>query len=131
MWILSALLDVWANRTGARKGQTEDRAVIAGPALDGGSVKGVVGGLQQPGAGQLAVRAPTPATEAVDRRQGAGGGDFEDRATAIITVGAGPARVGGPVKVAVRGLHQPGDRRPAVSAVVLRAKAVERGQGAA
>ena len=34
MWILSASLDVWANRTCARKGQTEDRAVIASPALD-------------------------------------------------------------------------------------------------
>jgi hypothetical protein len=39
MWILSASLDVWANRTCAQKGQTEDRAVIASPALAGGTVK--------------------------------------------------------------------------------------------
>lgn len=131
MWILPASLDVWASRTCAHNRQTEDRAVIAGPALVGGPVKVAVGGWHQRGGRQLAVSTTTFTTEAVDSRQGSAGGDSEDRATAINTVGAGTARVSSAVKVAVRGLHQPGERRPAVSAVVLRAKAVEPGQVAA
>ena len=69
MWILSASLDVWANRTCARKGQTEDRALIATPALVGAPVKAAVGGLDQRGGRELAVSAATCGTKAVQHSQ--------------------------------------------------------------
>ena len=48
--------------------------------------------------------------EAVQRGQRAAWGDFEDRATASVSVAAGSACVGCPVEVPVGALHQPGIR---------------------
>jgi len=126
MWILSASLDVWANRTCARKGQTEDRAVIAAPALVGAPVKAAVGGLDQRGVRELAVSAATCGTKAVQRSQRAVGSDFEDGAAQV-----GAAAVGCTVEIAADGLHQPRGRIGAVSAPTYRTEAVERGQGSA
>ena len=78
------------------------------PPTYGCPVEVPVGGLHQPG-----VRGRPSAqsvAKAVQRGQRALGSDFEDRATAHVTVVAGPAIVGCPVEVPVAGLHQPGVR---------------------
>src|SRR5271165_934521 len=107
MWILSASLNVWANRTCARKGQTEDDPIACVPANCGCAVQACPE-LHQRGSRQRAVtRFPG---KVVQRGQVAVGRDFEDRAQEV-----GPALEGCAVEVPVTGLQQSGVRVLAVA----------------
>jgi len=57
--------------------------------------------------------------------------DLEDGFTSVATTTVvSPAKEGCPIEVAVGGLHQPGERGPAIGAVGLRAEVVDRRQRA-
>ena len=68
--------------------QTEDRAAVAvGPQRSGCPIECTVDALHQRAPGRLAVSA----VEVMQSDQRPAGRDFEDRATAAMTAGAGPA----------------------------------------
>src|ERR1019366_6790095 len=96
----------------------EDRAdILPNPAIYGSApIEVAVVGLDQPGIrlGPVRITGKT-----VQGGQRAAGGEFEDRAPATAAIVEGRA-----VKVPVAGLHQAAQRKSTVSAVGLRAKAV-------
>src|SRR3954454_6775807 len=96
-----------------------------GASLRGCPIEVSVAALHQPRLGVFAVSAIGLRAKAVKRSQCACRGDLEDRA---ITVRAAPE--GCPVEVPVGGLNHAGVRIAAVSAVMLRAKTVQRGERA-
>ena len=100
-------------RQGATPCDSEDRAIAVGPSILGCPIEVPISGLDQPRHGVRAVRARTLSAEAVQRRQRAARGDFED--SAIIRC---------PVKVSVGALDQ---HRFGASAVRA-AKAEQRGE---
>ena len=90
------------------------------------SRRGSHGGLDQPRRRGGAVRAIAFRAKAVQRRQLAAWGHFEDCAIVV-----GPAFVGCPVEVPIGGLDQPRCGAGAVRAIALRAKGVQSRQLAA
>ena len=100
---------------------------VRDPAPGSGPVKVAVCSQDQ-GAGIPAISAIDSRAKAVEGGQCATGGDLEDGSGII---GSPSTRVGDPVEVAVRRLHQGTVRIGAVNAVDSRAKAIDRGQRAA
>ena len=74
-------------RQRAARGDFEDRPIVVGPAIHRCPVEVPIGGLDQPRPGVATVHATALRTKAVQRRQRAAWGDFEDRAVLIV----GPA----------------------------------------